>query len=320
MNDHGKSDRPILPRKPSNKGPGAPGPAETVEGRGLAKGNPPRSSRGRTQGRTNLLRRALRWIRQAAEKRKEERFTALWHHIYNVDRLREAYYGINRKGAPGVDRVTWREYGENLEMRLADLSNRLRQGAYRAKPVERAHIPKGDGRTRPIGKPTLEEKIVQRSFAEVVGTVYEADFKGFSYGFRPTRGQHNALDAIAVGIEKRKVNWVLDADIRGFFDAIDHEWMMKFLQHRIGDKRVLNQARQWLKAGVMEDGKLVIRDEGTPQGGSASPLLANVYLHYVLDLWAEAWRRRVARGDMIIVRYADDCVPRRHRKEAVMAS
>lgn len=307
MNGRRKSDRRVVPRKPPNKGSGAPGSAEEVEGRRRAKGNPSQSTSHRTQGRARL-REALGRIRQAAERSRKERFTTLWHHVYDVDRLRQAYYGVNRKGASGVDRVTWAQYGEDLEANLADLSDRLRRGAYRAKPVERAYIPKRDGRQRPIGKPTLEDKIVQRAFVEVVGTVYEADFLGFSYGFRPGRGQHNALDAVTVGITKRKVNWVLEADIRGFFEAIDHEWLLRFLQHRIADPRVLRQVRRWLRAGVVEGTEWKAQTEGTPQGGSASPLLGNIYLHYVFDLWAHRWRRRKARGEVIIVRYADDFV------------
>jgi len=247
-------------------------------------------------------------IRQVARERSEEQFTALWHHVSSPDRLHEAYYALNRGSSPGVDRVTWQQYGEALWSRITDLADRLRGGAYRPKPVERAYIPKRDGRQRPIGKPVLEDKIVQRAWAEVAGAVYEADFLGFSYGCRPERSQHNALDALSVGLVKKKVNWVLDADIRGFFDAIDHEWMLRFLQHRIADPHMLRQARQWLKAGVMEQGKIHVQETGTPQGGSVSPLLANVYLHYVLDLWTQRFRRRHARGDMIIVRYVDDFV------------
>jgi len=250
----------------------------------------------------------LRRIRQVARERKKERFTALWHHVSSPERLGEAYFGLNRRSAPGVDRVTWQQYGEALWSNITELADRLRRGAYRAKPVERAYIPKRDGRQRPIGKPALEDKIVQRAWAEVAGAVYEVDFLGFSYGCRPGRSQHHALDALSVGLVKKKVNWVLDADIRGFFDAIDHEWMLRFLQHRIADPRMLRQARQWLKAGVMEQGKIHVQESGTPQGGSVSPLLANVYLHYVLDLWSQRFRRRHARGDMIIVRYVDDFV------------
>ena len=316
MHDRGKSDSPVVPEKPSNNSPGAPGPAEGVEERGLAKGNPPRFARSRTQSR-GILQSALRRIRQVAKARKGERFTALWHHIYNPDRLHEVYFAQKRESAPGVDGVTWQQYGQHLWDHLTDLSGRLKRGAYQAPPVERAYVPKGDGSRRPIGKPTLEDKLVQRTFSEVVGEVFEADFLGFSYGCRPGRSPHDALDALSVALERKSVNWVLDADIRGFFDAIDHEWMLKFLQHRIADRRVLRQVRKWLKAGVVEEGTKRLVETGTPQGGSVSPLLANIYLHYVLDLWVARWRRRHARGDVIIVRYVDDfAVGFEHRSEA----
>lgn len=307
MNGRGKSDDPVVPGNPANKGGGAPRPAERGEGRGSAKRNPPRRTRDRTQ-RREALQQALDRIRQAAERDKTQRFTTLWHHVYDTDRLREAYFSLNRKSAPGVDRVTWEDYGRDLEANLQDLAGRLKRGGYRARPVERTYIPKADGRQRPIGKPVLEDKIVQRSAAAVVGAVYEVDFLGFSYGFRPGRKQHDALDAVTVGITRRKVNWVLDADIRGFFDAIDHGWLVKFLEHRIADERVLRHVKKWLAAGVMEDGEWVQAEKGSPQGGSISPLLANIYLHYVFDLWAHQWRQRHAQGDVIIVRYADDIV------------
>ncbi len=307
MNGIGKSDRPVVPRKPSNKAAGALAAAERVEGRGLAKGKSRQHSRSRTQSR-GILHWALERIRRAAKRRKKEQFTALWHHVCAPNRLQESFYALKRTSSPGVDGVTWCEYGARLWANLADLSERLTRGAYRPLPVERAYIPKGDGRQRPIGKPVLEDKVVQRAWNEVVGAIYEADFLGFSYGSRPGRSQHDALDALTVGLHRKKVNWVLDADIRGFFDAIDHEWMIRFLQHRIADRRVLRQARQWLKAGVLEDRKWRVSETGTPQGGSVSPLLANIYLHYSLDLWAHRWRKRHARGDVIIVRYVDDFV------------
>ncbi len=315
MNGSGKSDRSIVPGKPPNKAAGEPVAAEGVEGRDLAKGNSRQRPRSRTQGRRTLM--SMLWrIRQAAKKRKGERFTALWHHICSPDRLHEVYFELNRRSAPGVDRVTWRQYGENLWENLTDLSGRLKRGAYRPKPVERTYIPKGEGQ-RPIGKPVLEDKIVQRGFNEVVGAVYEADFLGFSYGSRPGRSQHNALDALTVGIERKKVNWVLDADVRGFYDAIDHEWELKFIQHRIADRQVQRQVRQWLKAGVLEEGEISVPETGTPQGGSVSPLLANIYLHYAFDLWAARWRKH-ARGDVIIVRYMDDFVVGfQYREEAL---
>jgi RNA-directed DNA polymerase len=307
MNERRESDRPVVPKKPANKGGGQTPSAERVEGRGLAKGNPDQQTRLRTQCRADLP-NALERVRQAARRDKGLRFTALWHHVYDIDRLREAYRELKREAAPGVDGQTWEQYGEALEANLRDLSERLRRGAYRAKPVRRVYIPKPDGRQRPIGVPTLEDKIVQRATTEVLEAVYEADFLGFSYGFRPKRGAHNALDALSVGLVKRKVNWVLDADIRGFFDAIDHTWMVKFIEHRIADRRVARHVRKWLNAGVLEDGRRTYAEAGSPQGGSISPLLANVYLHYVFDLWADQWRRTYAHGDIIIVRYADDFV------------
>lgn len=247
-------------------------------------------------------------IRQKALEDKGLRFTTLWHHIYDIDQLRQSYYSLKRRAAPGVDEVTWQQYGEDLEGNLRVLSVRLQCGAYRAKPVRRTHVPKADGSLRPIGILVLEDKIAQRATVEVLNSIYETDFKGFSYGFRPKRSQHHALDALTVGITKRKVSWVLDADIRGFFDAIDHEWLTKFIEHRIADQRVVRQIRKWLKAGVLEDGKVTRAEEGTQQGGSISPLLANIFLHYVFDLWADKWRKQAGRGDVIIVRYADDIV------------
>ena len=234
--------------------------------------------------------------------------TSLWHHVYDVDRLREAYFASNHKGAAGVDGETWRSYGEELEANLQSLSERLRKGSYRAKPVKRHYIPKADGKQRPIGIPVLEDKIAQRATVEVLNSVYECHFKGFSYGFRPGRNQHRALDALYMGLMRRKVNWVLDADIRGCFDAIDHGWLMKFIEHLIADKRVIRHVKKWLKAGVLEEEQLRQNTEGTPQGGSISPLLCNIYLHYVLDLWINQWRRKEAKGEVIVVRYADDFV------------
>jgi group II intron reverse transcriptase/maturase len=245
------------------------------------------------------------------------RFTALLHHVYNPDTLREAYFSLKRDAAPGVDGQTWKAYGEALEENLQDLSARLKRGAYRAKPVRRAYIPKADGRQRPLGVPVLEDKIVQRATVEVLNAIYETDFVGFSYGFRPGRSPHHALDALYTGLLTRKVDWVLDADIRGFFDAIDHGWLVKFVEHRIADRRVVRLIQKWLNAGVLEDGTRTRSEEGTPQGGSASPLLANIYLHYVFDLWVQQWRGRHARGDMIVVRFADDfIVGFQHKSEA----
>jgi len=305
MHGRGESDRPIVPQKPSNKG-GEPPTAERVEGRGLAKENPLRQNQSIGLRAAPDWQNALERIRKAARRDKGTRFTALWHHVCDVRRLREEYFALKRDSAPGVDGQTWGQYGRNLEVNLQDLSGRLHRGAYRAKPVKRAWIPKPDGRQRPIGVPALEDKIVQRAAAKVLSAVYEADFMGFSYGFRPGRGAHDALDALAEGIATRKVNWVLDADIRSFFDTIDHEWLVKFVEHRIADRRVIRHVKKWLNAGVMEKGQRIEVEEGTPQGGSISPLLANIYLHYAFDLWADHWRRTQACGDVIVVRYADD--------------
>ena len=319
MNERGKSDRPVVPVKFSNN-IGQP-MAEGMEGRGLTKGNPQQQNASRTQSRSKGVPgdrssslgsldapSALERIRQAASKDKEMRFTALFHHINAPEALRTAYLCLKREAAPGVDGETWRHYGEALEANLQNLSHRLKQGAYRAKPVRRVYIPKADGRFRPLGVTALEDKIVQRATVEVMNAIYETDFLGFSYGFRPKRSQHNALDAMYTGLLTKKVNWVLDLDIRGFFDAISHKWLVKFIEHRIADRRVVRLIQKWLNAGVLEDGKRIRMEEGTPQGGSASPLLANIYLHYVFDLWAQAWRRKQAHGDVIVVRYADDIV------------
>ena len=305
MNGRGKSDSRVVPVKRANN-TGRP-VAEPVEERRLAKGNTDQQNASRTLSRDVGASSALDRVRQAALKDKKARFTALLHHV-DVDRLRRAYWAINPQAATGVDGVTWGGYGQDLEGNLADLHARLHRGAYRASPSRRVYIPKPDGRQRPLGIATLEDKIVQRAVVEVLNAIYEEDFLGLSYGFRPGRSPHDALDALAVGIEKRKVNWVLDADIRGFYDAIDHEWLCKFVEHRIADKRVLRLIQKWLNAGVIEDGSWSASEEGAPQGGSASPLLANVYLHYVFDLWARQWRRRQAHGEVIIVRFADDVV------------
>ncbi|MCA1699885.1 MAG: group II intron reverse transcriptase/maturase [Actinobacteria bacterium] len=246
-------------------------------------------------------------VRQAALKDKEARFTALLHHV-TVERLRAAYRAIRPGAAAGVDGVTWRDYGQDLEGNLADLHGRVHGGAYRAKPSRRVFIPKADGRLRPLGVAALEDKILQRAVVEVLNAIYECDFVGFSYGFRPGRSAHDALDALAVAITRRRVSWVLDADIRDYFSKLDHSWLGKFLEHRIADKRVLRLIQKWLRAGVIENGTWTARDEGTPQGASVSTLLANVYLHYVFDQWVQQWRGRHARGEMIVVRYADDAV------------
>jgi group II intron reverse transcriptase/maturase len=314
MHGRGKSDSPIVPGKPPNKAE-APA-AEAVEGRGLAKGNLREQNTPRTQGWIGVS-SALERVREAASRDRKQRFTALLHHVYDLDRLRAAYFALKRDAAAGVDGETWRQYGEDVEVRLQDLADRLRRGAYRARPARRAWIPKADGRQRPIGVPALEDKIVQRAVVEVLGAIYEQDFLEFSYGFRPGRSQHMALDALAVGITTRKVNWVLDADIRGFFDTLDHEWLVKFVEHRVADRRVVRLIQKWLKAGVLEDGRRIASEVGTVQGGSVSPLLANLYLHYVFDLWIQRWRRKQARGDEVVVRFADDFVVGfQHRQDA----
>jgi group II intron reverse transcriptase/maturase len=249
----------------------------------------------------------LERIRKAARERKEERFTALFHHL-TIDRLREAYLALKREAAAGVDGVTWRDYAADRERKLEDLHGRVQGGAYRAQPSRRQYIPKPDGRQRPLAVAALEDKIVQRATVEVLNAIYEEDFLGFSYGFRPGRGAHDALDALVVGIERRKVNWILDADIRSFFDTVSQEWLIRFLEHRIGDPRIFRLVQKWLRAGILEDGVVTVSERGTGQGSVASPLLANIYLHHVFDLWAQRWRRREATGDMIFVRYADDIV------------
>jgi RNA-directed DNA polymerase len=304
MHDGGQSDGPVVPEKRPNNAQG--GAAEAVEGRGSAKENAVSATRpGHCAGQG--VSSGLDRVRQAAQKDREARFTALLHHV-DVDRLRAAYGALKPKAAPGVDGVTWEEYGRDLEDNLQDLHARLHRGAYRAKPSRRVFIPKPDGRLRPLGVAALEDKLLQRALVEVLNAIYECDFLGLSYGFRPGRNQHQALDALAVGITRRRVNWVLDVDIRDYFSSLDHSWLVKFLEHRIADKRVLRLIQKWLKAGVIEDGAWSQTEQGTPQGASVSTLLANVYLHYVFDLWAHQWRRRHAHGDMVIVRFADDCV------------
>jgi group II intron reverse transcriptase/maturase len=314
MDERGKSDGLVVPGKPSNKA-GQPA-AEKVEGRGPAEGNPLEGSAGRTQRRETVS-TALERVRQAAGRDRRQKFTALLHHVYDVERLRKAYRGVNPKAAKGVDGQTWKSYGEKLEENLGDLSDRLKRGAYRASPTRRAYIAKADGRQRPLGVPTLEDKLVQRAVTEVLNAIYEEDFLGFSYGFRPGRSPHLALDALATGIHTKKVNWVLDADIRSFFDTLDHGWLIKFIEHRVGDRRLVRLIRKWLSAGVLEEGEWRRSEEGTIQGGSISPLLANVYLHYVFDLWVSRWRKTRAEGDMIVVRFADDfIVGFEHRADA----
>ena len=307
MNEREKSDGVVVPMKQPNKDVARCTSAEAVEGRSPTKGNAVKPDTHRTQSRNQRVPTGLASVRQAAAKDRKAKFTALLHHV-TVDRLRNAFKALKRRASPGIDGKTWGEYAEALESNLADLHARVHRGSYRAKPTRRTYIPKPDGRMRPLGIAALEDKIVQRAVGEVLHAIYEVDFLGFSYGFRRGRSQHDALDALAVALERKKVNWVLDADIRGYFDAIDHEWMMRFVEHRIGDPRVLRLIRKWLNAGVVEDGRWRASAEGTPQGATMSPLLANVFLHYAFDQWAHQWRKRHARGDVVIVRYADDFV------------
>jgi RNA-directed DNA polymerase len=303
MHEAEKSDLAIVAVKPANNS-GRPD-AEWAEPRAGAKGNTIEHGMRRTPGRESMS-HGLDRVRQAA-KQKGVKFTALLHHV-DVALLRSAHGWLRKEASPGVDGVTWAAYGEGLERKLTDLHDRIHRGAYRAQPSRRVYIPKPDGRERPLGIAALEDKIVQRALVEVLNAIWEEDFLGFSYGFRPGRGQHDALDALAVGIDRRKVNWILDADIAGFFDAVSHDWLIRFVEHRVGDRRVIRLIRKWLKAGVAEDGRVTPGEVGTPQGAVISPLLANIYLHYVFDLWAEQWRRRHAHGDVIMVRYADDII------------
>ena len=280
--------------------------AEAMEKRGLAEGNAGQQNAPRTQSRSSAT-SALARIREVARTNKKAKFTALLHHV-TPDRLKAAFLALKRDAAPGIDGVTWVDYTRNLDENLQDLHGRVHRGAYRAKASRRVYIPKADGRQRPLGIASLEDKILQRAVVEVLNAIYEEDFIGFSYGFRPGRSQHDALDALAVGLLRRKVNWVLDADIRGYFDAISHDWLRQFVEHRIADRRILRLIQKWLAAGVLDGETWKANEDGTPQGGVASPLLSNVYLHYVFDLWALNWRQKRARGDMIVTRYADDFV------------
>jgi group II intron reverse transcriptase/maturase len=305
MHEPEKSDSAIRAKKPANKVASAA--AEWVEQRAGTKGNTGQAHTRRTQSRGSVS-QGLDRVRNAARQRKKEKFTALLHHV-TVDLLRESFLALKRQAAPGVDGLTWRDYDVFLEYNLQRLHARVQGGTYRAQPVRRRFIPKpGTDKQRPLGIAALEDKIVQRAVVTVLNAIYEEDFLGFSYGFRPGRGQHDALDALSVAITDSRVNWILDADIRGFFDAVSQEWLIRFLEHRIGDERVIRLVRKWLKAGVLEDGEWSVSEKGTPQGAVASPLLANVYLHYVFDLWAHQWRQREASGKMVVVRYADDIV------------
>src|SRR3984957_15598996 len=309
-----ESDCAILPMKLPNKEANAS--AEAAEGRARTKENDVRHHTYPTQSGIRVS-QGLGGVRRKGQVRKQERFTALLHHL-TVDMLRESYYALKRNAAPGVDGVSWQEYEHDLEERLISLHQRVHRGTYRAQPSRRVYIPKADGRQRPLGIAALEDKIIQQAMVRILNQIYEVDFRGFSYGFRPGRSPHQALDALTVGIQRKRVNWVLDADIRGFFDNMSHEWTMKFIEHRVADRRMLRLIQKWLKAGVSEDGQWSETIVGTPQGAVVSPLLANVYLHYVFDLWVEVWRRKVATGDVIVVRYADDLVVGfQNRAEAV---
>lgn len=313
MHGGGKSDDCVVPKKRPNNGDE---PAEAVEGRRSTKGNAGQSAAVRTRSRVAAS-TGLAGVREAAKRSKATRFTALLHHV-TPELLRDSFYALKREAAPGVDGMTWQQYEVELGDHLVRLHRSVHTGSYRAQPSRRAYIAKADGTKRPLGIAALEDKIVQQAVVTVLTAIYETDFLGFSYGFRPGRGQHDALDALWIGIMKRKVNWVLDADIRGFFDNIDHGWMLRFLEHRIGDKRVLRLIGKWLTAGVVEEGRRSRKTVGTPQGAVISPLLANIYLHYVYDLWVHQWRQRHARGDVVVVRYADDTVVGfEHRFEAV---
>ena len=298
-----ESDSGVVPMRGSNK-EGKP-TAESLEGRPGTKENVRQPHTHPTQGGERVS-QGLKGVRQAARERRKEKFTALLHHL-TIDLLRASFRGIKRNAAAGVDGVTWKEYEKGVEGRLKDLHDRIHRGAYRAQPSKRVYIPKADGRQRPIGIATLEDKVVQLSVAKILNQIYEEDFLECSYGFRPGRSQHAALDALSVGITRKQVNWILDLDIRGFFDTINHEQLIQYVEERVADQRILRLIRKWLKAGVVEESEWKETEVGTPQGSGISPLLANVYLHYALDLWVDAWRKR-ARGDVFMVRYADDAV------------
>jgi RNA-directed DNA polymerase len=304
MHGQEESDFAIVAVKLMNKAERSA--AELVEPRAGTKGNAGQQSTCRAQSRISVS-QALERIRKVARERKKEKFTALLHHI-SIDLLEQAFFDLKEDAAPGVDRLTWKDYEADLDRNIEDLHDRVQRGAYRALPSRRVYIPKQDGRQRPLAVAALEDKIVQRAVVALLNAIYEEDFLGMSYGFRPGRGTHDALDALCVGIDSRKVSWILDADIRSFFDEISQEWLVRFLEHRIGDRRIIRLIQKWLMAGVLEDGVVSVSDRGTGQGSVISPLLANIYLHYVFDLWAVRWRRREATGDMIVVRYADDFI------------
>ena len=305
MHDRGKSDSAIVAVKPTNNaGATRERRSRWSQGRGPEERGRAKHTPDTGPGRVT---QALARVRKAARQRRKEKFTALLHHL-SVDLLREAFLVLKRDAAPGMDGLTWQAYAADLDRNLTDLHARVHRGAYRALPSRRTYIPKADGRQRPLAVAALEDKIVQRATAAVLNCIYEEEFLGFSYGFRPRRGQHDALDALAVGITDKKVNFILDADVRSFFDEVSQRWLIRFVEHRIGDPRIIRLIQKWLKAGVLEDGVVTVSEKGTGQGSVISPLLANVYLHYVFDLWAERWRRHEATGGMMIVRYADDIV------------
>jgi len=316
MNGGEESDGAVVSMKLANKAGEKQAPAaERAEKRAPTKENIRQAYTPAAQDGKGVS-QGLADVRKVARERKQEQFTTLLHHV-TTDLLRASFYALQRKAAPGVDGVRWRQYEEGLGNRLADLKDRIHRGAYRAQPSRRIYIPKADGRQRPLGIAALEDKVVQQAVVTILKEIYEVDFRGFSYGFRPGRSPHQALDALNVGIQCKKVKWILDADIRGFFDQMSHEWTVKFVQRRIADKRIVRLIQKWLKAGVSEDGEWSETKIGTPQGAVISPLLANIYLHYVFDLWVEAWRKKVARGDVIVVRYADDLVVGfQHKDEA----
>jgi len=317
MNAPRESDVCVVPGKEANKAPAGAGAAEPLEERRTAKRNPREQTTHRTQDRESVN-HALERIREAVRRDRKKRLTTLWHHVYSEATLREAYRKLNPKSSPGVDGQTWHEYGEGLDERISELSRRLKRMGHRPQAVLRRYISKENGKKRPIGMPVLEDKIVERALVMVLEAIYEEEFVSFSYGFRPGRNPHQALDALYMGVVSRKINWVLDADLSGYFDTIDHDWLVRMLEHRIADKRVVRYIIRCLKAGVVEDGHWREQTLGTPQGGCISPMLANIFLHYVLDVWVRKWRKTQAKGDMIIVRYADDFVIGfQHQNEAL---
>ena len=313
-----KSDLSEVAEKRANKAASAA--AELVERRDGAKENAELQSTVRTQSRAAVSQAQAR-IREAVIRNRQDKLTALLHHL-TVDVLRASFFGLKKSAAPGVDEVTWTEYAEGHEENLADLHTRVQTGAYRALPTRRAYIPKADGRQRPLGIAAIEDKIVQAAVVAILTPIYKSEFLGFSYGFRPTRNQHQALDALAFGIGKRRINWVLDCDVQSFFDKVGRDWLIRFVEHRIGDRQIIRLIAKWLTAGVLEDGRVIESEEGTPQGAVISPLLANIYLHYVYDQWVHQWRQRCATGDVVVVRYADDSIvgfEHRHEAEQFLA-